>query len=142
MTTQSWVNKNELAEEDLDDIYAFFISVFSIRDWVKNSSKIQINNLDQQLHDFKYWGLCRDIANGLKHFELNNPSYDPNFTVWCANLSGTREIVKEYWYILADNKLLSMKLVIESTTEFMKELLQPYKESNPIIPKLKRENRS
>ena len=146
---QRWSNraqlalkKSELAEEDLDDIYAFFISAFSLRDWLKNSSEIQINNLDQKLHAFKYWGLCRDMANGLKHFELNSPSFDPNFTIWCANLSRSPKIVNEYWYILADNKILSMQLVVESTTKFLSDLLNPYKERNPVIPKLKRQNRS
>ncbi len=136
------LKKNELSEEDLDDIYAFFIAAFSIRDWVKNSSEIQIQDFDQNLHSFKFWGLCRDMANGLKHFELNSPSYDPNFTIWCANTSGNSKIVKEYWYILAGNKLHSMQNVVESTTDFLTKLLKPYKDSNPIIPKLRRENRS
>ena len=109
------LKKNELTENDLDDIYAFFISAFSTRDWIINSSQIQISNLDQQLYSFKFWGLCRDMANGLKHFELNRPSCDPYFTVWCANVSGSQNVVKEYWYIIAENKLLSMQHVIDST---------------------------
>jgi len=136
------LSQNVLQEEDIDDIYSFFISAFSLRDWLRKSEGIHINDLDAQLSANKYWGLCRDVANGLKHFDLTHSSLDPNFVIWCSKSNNLSQNDKEFWFILADGKLWSMLLIVDSISQFWTKLLTPYEINHQIIPLLSRNEKS
>lgn len=58
-----------------DEVYAFFINCYHLKDWIINDSSIKINNKKQKIEDFindnECMSLCADICNGLKHLELD-----------------------------------------------------------------------
>jgi hypothetical protein len=64
---------------DLDDLLAYFLNCFQLRDWLKaarpdlSSSVVSLFNRNLELR------LCRDIANGFKHKHLERPSHDRDF---------------------------------------------------------------
>jgi hypothetical protein len=68
-------------DEALDEVWAFFMNCFHLRDWIINSgwkSKAAVDAFTAATPDVK---LCGDICNGLKHFRV-----DPK-RVWSASNS-------------------------------------------------------
>jgi hypothetical protein len=55
----------------LDFVYAYFKEAFSLLEWVRKSGHRSPAEVRQFLSGNTAIGLCRDIANGLKHFELD-----------------------------------------------------------------------
>ena len=64
------------ADEYLDFLLAFFLNCFSLRDWLENSQTVSLNELKKLFDESLDLRICRDIANGAKHFEIRRPSVD------------------------------------------------------------------
>ena len=73
----------------LDDVFAFFMNCYHLQDWVKKDGY----KTEQQVNDFIFGvggaggsdalRLCRDVCNGLKHYELQtwpHPPANPNWS--------------------------------------------------------------
>jgi hypothetical protein len=58
-------------EDLLDDIYAFFLNCYILKDWLKNDKSFKkrdiVESYVQSNHTLM---LCADICNGIKHLEL------------------------------------------------------------------------
>jgi len=58
-----------------DEVYAFFINCYHLKDWIINEKSVKNKNKKQKLEDFinnnECMSLCADICNGLKHLELS-----------------------------------------------------------------------
>ena len=56
--------------EALDDVYAFFMNCYHMRDWIIKSGFRQQAAVDAFIGGDLALSLCRDICNGLKHFRI------------------------------------------------------------------------
>jgi hypothetical protein len=58
-----------------DEVYAFFINCYHLKDWLKNDTDFILN--DTEIEDFVrsnyYLEICGDICNGIKHMNLTRP---------------------------------------------------------------------
>jgi hypothetical protein len=57
--------------EALDDVYAFFMNCYHLRDWIINSGFRKKEDVDAFIAATPELQLCADICNGLKHFRLD-----------------------------------------------------------------------
>ena len=63
-----------------DEIYAFFINCYHLKDWIINDPELKISakQVEDFINDSEPLSVCHDICNGLKHLELKNPKIDKN----------------------------------------------------------------
>ena len=68
----------------MDHVYACLQNCLMFRDWLSGCyvSKKAVN----ALYGSRELKLCRDIANGTKHFKIDKPSVDANFLTVCEYL--------------------------------------------------------
>lgn len=77
-------------DDQLDEVHAFFINCFQLRDWIEESRPdignevIDLFKKESVILCFK---ACRDLANGLKHLKLTSPSIDKNTKVNQQNVT-------------------------------------------------------
>ena len=66
-----------------DDVYAFFIFYYHLRDWIKNDPKINIKQkiIDDFIHKNLDLKICGDICNGIKHLILDKPKVGKGATM-------------------------------------------------------------
>lgn len=62
--------------DDLDLVYAFFQNSWHLRDWIEKTSGVAKAELDCFVSANQALRLCRDLANGTKHFSISSPSVD------------------------------------------------------------------
>jgi len=72
----------------LDTIFAFYMNCFHLGDWLKESGFCSEGDLRKMRAEYGQLGLCRDIANGMKHMrvDLNNHPTDPNWGTAAAHV--------------------------------------------------------
>lgn len=58
----------------LDDVYAFFINCYQLKDWIKNdpSAASVVDRVEAYINNNPALSLCADICNGLKHLHLDS----------------------------------------------------------------------
>ncbi len=68
--------------EALDDVYAFFMNCYHLRDWIIKSEFRDRADVDAFIDGNLALSLCRDICNGLKHFRIDpaRASSAPNWS--------------------------------------------------------------
>lgn len=62
----------------VDEIYAFFLNCFHLKDWLKEDSSVPPaarGQVEQWLKDNRALRLCADIANALKHLRLTRKQH-------------------------------------------------------------------
>ena len=67
--------------DELDFLVAFFEAAFQMRDWLGRSNAVAQADLERLFSVHVEVMLCRDIANGFKHYSLTKPSIDREFAV-------------------------------------------------------------
>lgn len=67
--------------DELDFLFASFESAFHLRDWLVKSDALSAATLDQFFAAHTEMRICRDIANGFKHYSISRPSVDAEFAV-------------------------------------------------------------
>ena len=72
---------NEKTHEYFDMMYACFQNIFFLKDWLKNDTIISKNDLEEFINGNKEIGVCRDICNGTKHYNITNSSIDSEFGI-------------------------------------------------------------
>lgn len=52
-----------------DEVYAFFIFCYQLKDWIKNDKTIKLpkNQIEKFVNENDCLSLCADICNGIKH---------------------------------------------------------------------------
>jgi hypothetical protein len=69
----------------LDTLYTTYQNIFHLKDWLYKDEVLDRHTLNNFVNTHKEIGICRDIANGTKHFTLdNNFSIDNNFLIMSA----------------------------------------------------------
>jgi hypothetical protein len=95
-------------DEALDDVYAFFLNCYHLRDWVIGSGFKSEADVNAYIRGNDDLALCRDICTGLKHFraEPKRALFDSSWstaTVTVAIFPERREpIPGEHWVITTD----------------------------------------
>ncbi len=62
------------SENYIDDVYAFFLNAYHLKDWIKNDNGIPKNVQDlveNYINGKAHLSLCADICNSLKHLKLD-----------------------------------------------------------------------
>lgn len=57
----------------IDEIYAFFLSCYHLKDWIKNDSTVTPgakNKVEDFINKNDCMSICADLCNGLKHLKL------------------------------------------------------------------------
>ncbi len=82
-------NDFELKEKELetktddyfDALYACFQNIFFLKDWLCQETNLSSNELNNFINENKEIGICRDICNGTKHYNITNASVDKEFGI-------------------------------------------------------------
>ncbi len=63
-----------------DDMWAFFINCYHLKDWLKNdvASGVSAKDVEDYVNKSPNLSLCGDLANGSKHAVLKKAKVDPN----------------------------------------------------------------
>jgi len=118
-----------------DDVYAFFMHCYHLKDWVKNDSdvKAQMPNIDTDVEHFinqsEALSLCADLCNSRKRLELNRShSSAPRLFGrkryhYQLNI-GSRSSVRLEWLVERKDKppIDALELATESIAEWDKFL--------------------
>ena len=101
-------------DEALDDVFAFFMNCYHLRDWVIGSGFKSEADVEAYIRSNKHLALCRDVCTGLKHFraERKRALFDASWstaTVSVVAFPERREPVPgEYWVITTERGDLDM----------------------------------
>jgi len=102
-------------DEALDDVFAFFMNCYHLRDWLINSGFKPEAEVDAYLRADPNLALCRDVCTGLKHFHadpkraLVDSSWSTATISVASNLPMRREpIPGEHWVITTDKGEVDM----------------------------------
>lgn len=60
-------DKSQYFDKSLDDVFAFFLNCFHLKDWILKYTDIPKDEVKQYMKDNPSLALCADIANGIKH---------------------------------------------------------------------------
>ena len=57
-----------------DEVYAFFLNCYHLKDWIKNDESIGVTTekVEEFINNNKELRLCADICNGIKHLRLTS----------------------------------------------------------------------
>lgn len=101
--------------EAIDDVFAFFMNCYHLRDWVIGSGFRSKADVDRYIRENLDLALCRDICTGLKHFRAESARayVDSSWSTATITVSSTvlarREpLPGEYWVITTDHGNVDM----------------------------------
>ena len=102
-------------DEALDDVFAFFMNCYHLRDWIIGPGFKSQRAVDEFIRGDDDLALCRDVCTGLKHFraEPARAYFDSSWSTATVSISSTiparREpIPGEYWVITTDRGNVDM----------------------------------
>jgi hypothetical protein len=64
-----------------DTMYACFQNIFFLKDWLIQETSLTTGDLNSFIKAHKEIGVCRDICNGTKHFNITDESVDKEFWI-------------------------------------------------------------
>jgi hypothetical protein len=71
----------EKSADEFDFLLAFFDASHRLRDWLEKTGTVTKADLDSFIGAHAELGICRDIANGFKHYSISRPSIDEEFAI-------------------------------------------------------------
>jgi hypothetical protein len=91
-------------EQEHDFLYAYFQNCYHLHDWLVNSGAVTPEKLQKFFYFNTPMGVCRDVCNGTKHWRIDRPSMDAQFSIGReyvpADWPSTRPQVNESWFII------------------------------------------
>jgi hypothetical protein len=72
-------SRHESSEDYQDDVYAFFVACYHLKDWLKNdpaTGKVTLGDVETHVSGSPNLCLCGDLANGYKHLRITSPKAD------------------------------------------------------------------
>lgn len=120
---------NAASDNYQDEVYAFFISCYHLKDWIANDAKSGISKIlvEKFVQNDKYLKICGDICNGIKHLNLNNPKMGSGAKIGGRNFSlilGEEESVINVKYnIDVDGKTYDAFLVATEAVKLWENFL-------------------
>jgi hypothetical protein len=92
-------------QQEHDFLYAFFQNCYHLRDWLKNSDTVRPATLAAFFRLNEPMLVCRDICNGTKHWQIDRPSIDADFSIGREYVPtgwpGDRPHANESWFIIS-----------------------------------------
>ena len=83
------VEPNELLLRATDELYAFFMNCYHLKDWIKHDESVATRTqkaVEGYVTQVDNLRICADICNSLKHLKLSRPRFDKpvslESTVW------------------------------------------------------------
>ena len=122
-------NHNVDSDNYQDEVYAFFISCYHLKDWIINdgNSGISKNSVERFVHNDTYLKICGDICNGVKHLKLNSPKVGSGAKIGGRNFSlglGADEpFINVKYNIDADDKTYDAFLVATEAVKLWEHFL-------------------
>ena len=126
---------DKVSSDHEDDVYAFFMHCYHLKDWVKNdtSVKTQMPNIDTDVEQFinesEALSLCAALCNSLRRLELNRShSSGPRIfgrSRYHYQLNiGSRSSIRLEWLVERNNKapVDALELATECIAEWGKFL--------------------
>jgi len=95
-------------DEALDDVFAFFMNCYHLRDWVIASGFKSGAEVDRYIRGNNDLALCRDICTGLKHYRAKSKRalFDSTWSTATVTMTAFPErrepIPGEYWVITTE----------------------------------------
>jgi hypothetical protein len=99
---------------------AFFINCYALADWFVNSGTVAEDEMRRRIRTHSGMSLCRDICNRAKHFILNSPSVDAEFSI-LREYRG-RDCPNEL-LILAGPKAVNLRELVAECADFWREFV-------------------
>jgi len=95
---------DEDTEQEHDFLYAYFQNCYQLRDWLRNAGAVAPEALREFFRLNEPMGVCRDICNGTKHWQIDHASVDAHFSIGReyvpTDWPGERPHVNESWFII------------------------------------------
>lgn len=114
----------------LDEVYAFFINCYHLKDWIKNdeNSKVSSEEIEDFVKNSEPLKICGDICNGSKHLSINRPRNNSNTRIgsrhFALTLGGSSPTIYIKYDIVSGNKTYdAFTLAIECLNEWKQFLL-------------------
>lgn len=121
---------SNLDTETLDYYLAFFLNCYALRDWFIKSNSVDKDRLDWAISENLSMGLCRDICNRSKHFNLSSPSIDADFSIHREYRGrGQSTLV-----ILSNHQRLDLANLVNECQKFWDDFISTYKPKEPKNP--------
>ena len=104
---------DKISSDYEDDVYAFFMHCYHLKDWIKNDSSVKSRmpnirtDVEQFINESEALSLCADLCNSLKALELNRSHSTPMFgrKHYHDRLNiGSGSSIKLEWLIERNNK--------------------------------------
>lgn len=112
-----------------DEVYAFFISCYHLKDWIANDKESGISRdaVEQFVHGNEYLKIAGDICNGVKHLKLDKPKGATMGERYFSLSVGIGEpIVKVKYNINADDMIYDALVVATKSVELWKLFLSSH----------------
>ncbi|MDD5155159.1 MAG: hypothetical protein PHF11_01575 [Candidatus Omnitrophica bacterium] len=115
-----------------DEVHAFFINCYHLKDWILHDKTLKIIEKDKKLKDFinnsSPLKICHDICNGLKHLELDKPKIDKNTQFksrhYSLELGGEKLILSAKYSIQCGGKTFDAFSLATSCIEAWKDFIK------------------
>jgi hypothetical protein len=107
-----------------DEIYAFFLNCFHLKDWLQNdpASASAASDVERFVNGSVALSICADLANGSKHLVLDRPRVGTGAKfgarLFKLNLGGVPRISAEYAVEANGKKYDAFKLAKECIAEW------------------------
>ena len=112
-------------EHKKDDILAFFMNCFHLKDWIKKDTDVPDKDVEKFVNENYCLKYCCDIANGSKHLSLDKKSRITNES---ETLSVAVSIDKEKQQAIPILIIRDSRGNIKDTFEIATEAVQTWKE--------------
>jgi len=119
-----------------DTLYACFQNIFMLKDWLLQNTELTNNDLNQFVNNNIEIGVCRDICNGTKHYNISSPSVTEHFGIIREfnSLNSSNNTPKFRIIVISGGKKFMLLSLIEKSVElwgrFIENKLSLKKEIN------------
>lgn len=106
-----------------DDVYAFFMTCYHLKDWLKNDESLDISGqtIEDFVHGYDPLRICGDICNGHKHLTIDRPKIGGGAKIggryFSLNLGNKEALIKVRYEITVEGKVFDAFNVAKSCVE-------------------------
>lgn len=94
-----------------DEVYAFFINCYHLKDWIKNDKDTQVTSAEVEnfVENSEFLKVCGDICNGSKHLAIHSPRNNSDTRIgsrhFALNLGGFSPIIHIEYDVVSGDKV-------------------------------------
>ncbi|MBO9712692.1 hypothetical protein [Sphingomonas sp.] len=111
--------------DELTFYLCFFVQAYSVRDWLAKQKILKPNELDAAIQGDIAMRICRDICNRYKHYTIQNPSIDADWSI-------QRRVINPFsgsdweWSVIADTENFALWDLMIRCISFWEALVAAY----------------